>query len=248
MGKKLPQNLIDLTGKEYEHFKVIQKGKTHVTPSGQYRAMWICQCECGNMFEADGQAIRKGTKKSCGCLNFKDRSVYSKDLTGKKFGRLTVIRRLKPEEVETRQYNWLCQCECGNFVKASANKLKTGHTKSCGCLRDEFSIGDKTRTHGLRHSTRLYHIYATMKQRCNNPNNSQYKNYGGRGIKVCDEWNDKNGFKAFYDWAISAGFDESKPWQEQTIDRIDVNGNYEPSNCRWVTNLEQQRNKRTSKK
>lgn len=246
MGKS-PSNFIDITGEEYENFKVLRKGSGRYTSGGQYKATWICLCKCGKEFEADSALIRSGRTKSCGCMNFKDRSKMSEDLSGRKFGRLTVVRRLKPEEVETVQYNWLCQCECGNYVKASANKLKTGHTKSCGCLKREFSIGDKTRTHGLRKSTRLYHIYATMKQRCNNPNNSQYKNYGGRGIRVCDEWNHKNGFESFYKWAIGAGFDESKTWQEQSIDRIDVNGNYEPSNCRWVTNLEQQRNKRTSK-
>lgn len=245
---KSPSNLIDMTGKEYEYFTVLRKGSGRYTKGGQYKTTWICKCHCGKEFEADAAMIRSGKKKSCGCMNFSDHSKMSKDLSGMKFGRLTVVRRLKPEEVDNPRNIWLCKCECGNYIKANANRLKTGHTQSCGCLKKEFSIGDKTRTHGLRHSTRLYHIYATMKQRCNNPNNSQYKNYGGRGIKVCDEWNDKNGFKAFYDWAISAGFDESKSWKEQTIDRIDVDGDYKPSNCRWITNLEQQRNKRTSKK
>lgn len=160
----------------------------------------------------------------------------------KKFGKLTVVRRLKPEEVKTKQYNWLCKCECGRYVSASANKLKTGIAKSCGCLKDDFSIGDITRTHGKSHS-KIYNVYSGMKQRCFNPNNDRYKNYGGRGITICDEWLGENGFENFYRWAMEAGYDESKSRTEQSIDRIDVNGNYEPSNCRWADSYTQAHNK-----
>ena len=161
---KKPKNFIDLTGNEYENFRVLRQGNGRTTKGGQYIATWICKCVCGKEFEVDGQKIRDGRVYSCGCLRYANRDRFYENLVGQKYGRLTVVRRLKPEEVETAQYNWLCRCDCGNLVKTSANKLKTGHTRSCGCLKKEFSIGDATRTHGMRH-TRLYNVYASMKQR-----------------------------------------------------------------------------------
>lgn len=239
---KHPKNFIDLSGEEYENFKVIKQGNGRYTNGGHYKTTWICRCVCGKEFEVDGEKIRKGLVYSCGCMRYKNRDKYYEDLTGKKFGKLTVVRRLKPEEVKTKQYNWLCKCECGRYVSASANKLKTGIAKSCGCLKDDFSIGDITRTHGKSHS-KIYNVYSGMKQRCFNPNNDRYKNYGGRGITICDEWLGENGFENFYRWAMEAGYDESKSRTEQSIDRIDVNGNYEPSNCRWADSYTQARNK-----
>ena len=240
---KRPKNFIDLTGKEYENFTVLRQGDGRTTKGGQYIATWICKCVCGKEFEVDGQKIREGRTYSCGCLRYANRDRFYENLVGQKFGRLTVIRRLKPEEVETVQYNWLCQCECGNFVKASANKLKTGHTRSCGCLKNEFSIGDATRTHGMR-GTRLYNIYASMKQRCYDKSRDNYRYYGAKGVTVCDEWLGENGFENFYAWAMSASFDPTKPWTEMSLDRIDPYGNYCPENCRWTDSHTQAINKR----
>ncbi len=152
------------------------------------------------------------------------------DLTGKKFHRLTPVKYLG-------NCKWLCQCDCGNTINVFTQNLKRNNTKSCGCLNKELASQRMT-THGKGNS-RIYHIYHGMKERCYTKSNSCYKNYGGRGIKVCDEW--LHDFMAFYKWSMNNGYDDSL-----TIDRIDVNGNYEPKNCRWVTNIEQQRNKRNN--
>ena len=239
----MPNKFIDLTGNQYENYTVLRKGSGRYTKGGQYKVTWVCRCTCGKEFEADGEKIRHGKVYSCGCKRYAGRDRFYEDLTGKQFGRLTVIRRLKPEEITTRQYNWLCKCTCGAEVKASANKLKTGHTRSCGCLKNEFSIGAVTRTHG-KTQTRLYHVHASMKRRCYAPKTASYKYYGARGIRVCDEWLGEHGFENFYQWAMAAGYDENKPAKDQSIDRIDVNGNYEPGNCRWADSRTQNLNKR----
>lgn len=240
---KHPRNFIDLSGKEYENFVVIKQGNGRYTKGGQYKATWICKCVCGKEFEVDGEKIRRGTVYSCGCMRYKNRDRFYEDLSGKRFGKLIVIRRLREKEIKTNQYNWLCLCDCGNYIHASANKLKSGHTKSCGCSKYENSIGDITRTHGMS-NTKIYHVYQSMLQRCFYPKNISYKNYGGRGITVCDEWAGEHGFENFYKWAVKAGYDENKSRAEQSIDRIDVNGNYCPENCRWADWATQVKNKR----
>lgn len=155
------------------------------------------------------------------------------DLTGKIFGRITVIKRA-PKDKRGECY-WLCRCSCGNIKRVSGYKLRSGNTRSCGCLQNEIrKSGTLRRTHGMT-NTRLYAIWSNMKSRCENPKNIEYAAYGGRGISVCKEWHK---FEAFYHWAISSGYRDNL-----TIDRINVNNGYLPGNCRWASSAEQSLNR-----
>ncbi len=155
-----------------------------------------------------------------------------KDLTGQKFGKLTVKKLLRIDKEHGAI--WLCDCECGNTTEVPSRKLKSGNTKSCGCLRRTFK-----RTHGLS-DTRLHRIWMGMRRRCYSTTTHNYQDYGGRGIKMCDEW--LNDFKTFYDWAMANGYKE-----DLSLDRIDVDGNYEPNNCRWANDYVQTHNRRLDK-
>lgn len=238
--------LIDLTGKRFGKLTVIGRGQTRKTSGGQQKLCWRCQCDCGNVIEVDGQKLRNGHTQSCGCI-FKDyRPSRFKDLTGMRFGRLTVVRLLEQSERKTKQYNWLCRCDCGNLVHANASKLQTGLQKSCGCFRQENlnNIGDVNRKYKVVNK-RLYAVYKSMLERCYSSDAREYQNYGGRGISVCAEWLGDYGFDAFAEWAFENGYDPNAEHGDVTLDRIDVDGNYSPSNCRWISNAEQQNNKRT---
>lgn len=164
-----------------------------------------------------------------------------KDIVGMKFGRLTVIKLAYTKRASKILYYYLCKCDCGNEHIVLKSSLLNGLTRSCGCYNTEIRA-EKFRQRAKHHmtDTRLHRIWEKMKGRCYCKTNPSYKNYGARGIAICDEW--KNDFKTFYNWSINNGYQD-----DLSIDRINVNSNYEPNNCRWVNQKTQQRNRRNNK-
>ena len=183
------------------------------------------KCECGNEKEIRYRNLTSGETKTCGKCTLIDLD----SLIGQKYGKLTIIKARR----ENRRIYVEAQCECnGNIKEYTYTCLKTGHTTSCGC---------NVRTANGNSKKRLYQIWKHMQERCYNEKNSRYYDWGGRGIRVCDEW--LNSFEAFETWTLANGYQD-----DLTIDRINNNGNYEPNNCRWTTMKIQNNNKRNTLK
>lgn len=207
--------LKDLTGRKFGKLTVVS-----YAGNGE----WNCICDCGNEKIANGAYLRRGTN-SCGCMR-------RDDLSGKRFGMLTVVQHDK--SYSGKNTKWICKCDCGKTVSVFRTALIVGRTKSCGCYNISRTIERQTK-HG-KCNTRLYRCWSDMKQRCTNKNFKEYANYGGRGINVCNEW--KNSFINFENWAMTHGYSDGL-----SIDRIDIDRDYCPENCRWATYYQQARNR-----
>lgn len=203
--------------------------------------MFKCKCSCGGERIVRKYEVLNGSITHCGG---KVHRMYKhnndKIYIGKRYGSLTV--QAFDYDKEKKVVLWVCKCDCGNIRTVVPNLVKNGSVKSCKeCVQKTIIQNNKelNKTHGLS-DTRIYHIWLGMRDRCKNPKNDSYKYYGGRGIKVCKEWNES--FESFYKWVIENGYRD-----DLTIDRINNDGYYEPSNCRWATYKEQNNNKRKPK-
>lgn len=185
---------------------------------------WWVKCHCGNKFKVEPYKIISKKKKSCGCLT--KSSLQPGDI----FNGMELIEHLEPNKPKSKS-SWKILCYCGKVFTGLAQNVYSGATKSCGCSRFSHSGSN----------TRLYSIWLNMRRRCSETTNIHYEHYGGKGIKVCDAWNED--FSSFRDWSLLNGYSE-----KLTIDRIDGDKNYEPSNCRWAGKTLQARNKKANRK
>ena len=230
-------NYLDITGERYGKLVALYRTDIKRAGSGTY---WVFQCDCGTKKVIRANVVRSGKTLSCGCLvkeNHPETHREQRDLTGHKYGKLIVLSKYGKDKDGLHYMSW-CRCDCGEELAVRDTLLLHGRKTMCNSCAKLSNA-----THG-KSKDRVFHVWQGMKARCYNPNNKAYPEYGGRGIRICNEWLDST---KFIEWALSNGFDESKSGDECSIERIDVNGNYEPSNCTWVTKKRQARNKQNTR-
>lgn len=218
----------DLTGRKIGRLTVIREaGKDKYG-----LVLWLCKCDCGNKTIASTSALKAGRHISCGCARYGHIPQNFKDLTGKRFGRLTVVRQVGKTKLGALKY--LCKCDCGKGKIINASNLRSGRTTSCGCFSKEVGArSSRIRAYGKTFTDkgvfikRLQHKWRAMRQLCNNPKHKYYKLNGGKGITVCAEWQDN--YPAFQNWALTHGYGEGKE-----IIRVDTAKDFSPDNCRVI--------------
>lgn len=225
----------DLTGRVFNRLRVIVFAGyfLHSSKSKKKEARWFAECSCDKSILVSSSSLMSGNTKSCGCHK---RELALSDITGQRFGRLTVLREVNNSKYKSNIAMWECLCDCGNIVATQGTALRNGHTKSCGCFRLDMA-SENAIIHGGSY-TRLYQTWADMKSRCNNPNHKSYINYGGRGISYAKEWED---FEVFKEYALVNGYCD-----DLTIERIDVNEGYFPGNITFILVNKQPMNRRNS--
>lgn len=235
MEGEMARPVIDISGEKFGKLSVVRK----VESQKGTNALWLCRCDCGNEIIVNGYLLRSGMKTNCGCEPKFNSGRFVKgegikDISGKRFGKLTV---LSLDKVKNNRTYWWVKCDCGTIKSVRGDTLKV--ITSCGCDKKKQDIINLniTNHHELTYHP-AYHIWSNMVSRCDNPKDHAYSDYGGRGIKVCDEWHD---IRNFCEWADKNGF---KGGQNLSIERKDVNGNYCPENCCWIPRNEQPRNQR----